>query len=370
MVYLPRKVLTNKQRKVRDLLYIDLSSGQENLGDPTTFESVSRYLMTSPDFKDQTLFEWSRPPKASVVIGANQNVYAELNLGYIREHDIQITRRAGGGGAVYVDSGNLTYAFIDTDDGTNFMNFKAYAAPIIRVLKRLGVDAQLSGRNDLTVDGKKFSGMAAFRIGDRFYCGGTLMIDVNLDAADKALNPPKSKLAAKGVKSVHSRITNLRPYFAPDYQDISIDEVTALILQEVFQSNDVSAIPTHVMTDDDWQAVQKISGTDYQDESWTMGKRLHDDYFHAKHFEGVGNIEISFSVSDGQVSHAKIFGDFNKANGHLSEIEDNLTGTPFKTADLIAALNHSHLADNLGDVSAAALAELMINPDYQEDHRA
>lgn len=345
--------------------YVDLSTGTQYMGNPTMFESVSRYLMTNDQFTD-TLFEWSRPLKASVVIGANQNVYSELNLDYIKQNHIQITRRAGGGGAVYVDSGNLTYAFVDTDDGTNYMNFKKYATPIINVLKKLGVNAALTGRNDLTVDGKKFSGMAAFKIGNRFYCGGTLMIDVNLDAADKALNPPKSKLASKGVKSVHSRVTNIRPYFSAKYQDISINDITEMILKEIFKTDTIKEIPTHVMTEIDWQKVNDITGHDYQDETWTMGKRYHDDNFHSNHYEGVGNVEISFSVNDGIVSHAKLFGDFNKANGNLKEIEDKIAGVPFEKDNLEEAFSHTHLADNIGNLTPAQMADLMVNPAYQQ----
>ncbi|WP_035180796.1 lipoate--protein ligase [Lentilactobacillus farraginis] len=348
--------------------YIDLSTGTKYMGNPTMFESVSRYLMTSNRFTE-TLFEWSQPLKASVVIGANQNVAAELNLDYIRAHDIQITRRAGGGGAVYVDSGNLTYAFVDTDDGTNYLNFKKYATPIINVLKKLGVHAALSGRNDLTVDGKKFPGMAAFKIGNRFYCGGTLMVDVDLDAADKALKPPTSKLAAKGVKSVHSRVTNLRPYFNEEYRHISIKEIINMILQEVFETTDLQAIPTYVMQASDWQAVNQITNQDYQTDSWTMGKQYHDDYFHANHYDGVGNIEISFSVNDGIVSHAKIFGDFNQAAGNLKEIQTNITGVPFNQKSLEEAFSNSHLTDNIGQVTPTQMAELMLDSAYQDNFR-
>lgn len=345
--------------------YVDLATGARYMGSPTMFESVSRYLMTNQQLTD-TLFVWSRPLNASVVIGANQDVYSEVNLEYIKQHQIQLARRAGGGGAVYVDSGNLTYAFIDTDDGTNYMNFKKYATPIIGVLKELGVDAALTGRNDLTVDGKKFSGMAAFKVGQRFYCGGTLMIDVDLNAADKSLNPPKSKLASKGVKSVHSRVTNLRPYFKSPYQYISIDDITQMILKAVFQVQNLTEIPTYTMTNQDWHNVDQITGHDYQDESWTMGKHYHDDYYHANHYDGIGNVEISFSVSDGLVSHIKIFGDFNQATGHLSEIEAHLTGVPFKRANLEEAFQHSHLAENIGPISPAQMADLMLNKVYQE----
>lgn len=347
------------------MLYTDLSSKADYSGNPMTFEIASRYLMADDRF-DETLFNWSRPMKPSVIIGGNQNIYSELNLDYIKAHDIQIARRAGGGGAVYVDSGNLTYSFIDTDDGTNYMNFKKYATPVINVLKRLGVDAELSGRNDLTVDGKKFSGMATFKAGSRFYVGGTLMIDVDLDAAAKALNPPKSKLASKGVQSVHSRVTNLRPYFSDQYKDISIEDILGMILKEIFQVDDLADVPTYRFDSQDWDKIEAMRQRDYPGDDWIMGKQFHDNYFHSNHFDNVGNVEISFSVNNGIVTHAKIFGDFNKANGNLAEIEDRITGVPFERDNLIEAFENSHLADNIGNVTPAELAELMVNPDFED----
>ncbi len=110
------------------------------------------------------------------MLGVNQDAYSEVNLDYIKQQHIHLSRRAAGGGAVYVDHGNLTYAFVDNDDGTDYLNFKKYATPAINVLHQMGVNAEMTGRNDLTVDGKKFSGMSSLKIGNRFSCGGTLMI--------------------------------------------------------------------------------------------------------------------------------------------------------------------------------------------------
>ncbi len=324
-------------------------------------------LLKEPKFKDK-YFLFSHPKVPLVIFGVNQNVYSEVNLDYIKKNKIQIFRRAGGGGggAVYVDPGNLTYSFFDTDDGTNYLNFKKYAQPIINVLKKLGVDAQMSGRNDLTVDGKKFSGMAALKIGDRFYCGGTLMVDVDLDAANKALNPPKSKLASKGISSVHSRVTNLRSYFKPQYKDITIDQIREMILQEVFDTNDVSTIPTYKLTQEDIDAVNAQVKKSFGGPDWVMGKQYHDDYFHSNHYDGVGNIEFSFSVDKGIITHAKIFGDFNRAGGNLKEIEDKLTGTPYKKDNLVEAFRTSSLEHNIGKVTPEQMTDLLLDAKYQE----
>ncbi|WP_258435187.1 lipoate--protein ligase family protein [Lentilactobacillus buchneri] len=170
--------------------YVDISSGKDYLNRPIITDSLSKFFITSPKFTEP-IFYFSRPPQASVVIGLNQDVYSEVNLNFIRDQKIQLSRRFAGGGAVFVDPGNLTYVFIDNDDGSNYGDFKRYAQPVISTLKKLGVDAKMTGRNDLTVDGKKISGMSALKIGDRFLCGGTLMVDVDLAKAAKALTRRK-----------------------------------------------------------------------------------------------------------------------------------------------------------------------------------
>lgn len=350
-------------KEVVYIIYIDLSSGDQYLRNPSISESLSTYFITDPKFKD-TVFHFSHSSRTSVVVGVNQDVYSEVNLDYIQAHQITLSRRAAGGGAVYIDPGNLTYAFVDNDNGTDYLNFKKYATPVIRVLKQLGVDAEMTGRNDLTVNGMKFSGMSSLKIGNRFSCGGTIMLDVNLNAASQSLTPPKTKLASKGIKSVHSRVTNIRQFFKPEFQDISIDQLKGLILKEVFQVKDLSKIPTYKMTEEDWQGVKRIADNSFKTKNWIMGKKMNDDYFHTNHYNGIGTIEMSFSVSGGLINHAKIFGDFNKANGNLSEIETQLTGTPYNPKSLLECFKNSHLNQNIGAVTPEELTDLMINKDY------
>lgn len=352
---------------LRIIIFVDLSdpNSQRHLRDPGVSGSLSTFFITSPKFTD-TIFHFSQPAAASVVLGVNQDAYSEVNLDYIKTHDIRLARRGAGGGAVYVDPGNLTYAFIDNDDGTNYLNFKKYATPAIHVLHKLGVDAKMTGRNDLTVDGKKFSGMSSLKIGIRFSCGGTLMIDVDLDQAAKALTPPKTKLASKGIKSVHSRVTNIRQYFLPQYRQITFDEIRRLLLEKVFQTTDLATIPTYTMSEEDWQQVEQIAQNKFTDPNFIMGTKRDDDFFHGNHFDGLGTVEISFSVDDGIVTHARIFGDFNQANGHLKVIEDKLIGTPFKQDNLEEAFRTANLSANIGPISAAEMADLMLNPHFQE----
>lgn len=269
-----------------------------------------------------------------MVIGLNQDVYSEVNLNFIRDQQIQLSRRFAGGGAVFVDPGNLTYVFIDNDDGSNYGDFTRYAQPVMSTLKKLGVDAKMKGRNDLTVDGKKVSGMSALKIGNRFLCGGTLMVDVDLAAAAKALTPPKAKLQSKGIKSVHSRVTDIRD------------------------------VPTYTMTDDDWKDVLKIADEAYTGGDFVMGEKPNDGYFRGRHFDGVGTVEISFSTKNDIVTHAKIYGDFNNPNGNLAAIENHITNVPFAKDSLEEAFSVTNLEANIGKVAPGDMADLMLKEKY------
>ncbi|MDK8210523.1 lipoate--protein ligase, partial [Bacillus subtilis] len=96
----------------------------------------------------------------SIIIGKNQNTIEEINTKYVEDQQIHVVRRLSGGGAVYHDKGNLNFSFITKDDGNSFHNFKKFTEPVVEALKKLGVNAELSGRNDLMAEGRKISGNA------------------------------------------------------------------------------------------------------------------------------------------------------------------------------------------------------------------
>lgn len=142
---------------------------------------------------------WRNCP--SVIIGENQDAASEVNLDYLRLHGIKLARRSTGGGAVYHDLQNLNYSIVGRD---------ASARIVADVLRSLGVQAELTGRNDIFVDGRKVSGYARRLEKDNVLVHGTLMYDVDIDTLTRALDVPGSKLNVKGVASVRSRVANLK----------------------------------------------------------------------------------------------------------------------------------------------------------------
>ncbi|HML45867.1 MAG TPA: lipoate--protein ligase family protein, partial [Clostridia bacterium] len=166
---------------------------------------------------EQTLLEtvqedlfllWQNGP--SVIVGRNQNARAEVDESLVEALGLPVVRRMTGGGAVYHDLGNLNFSYIECRAGGHFGDFARYTKPVLEALRQLGIDAELGGRNDLLVDGRKISGNAQCLWRGRMLHHGTLLFDADLTVLGRVLRPDPAKLAGKGVASVRSRVTNLR----------------------------------------------------------------------------------------------------------------------------------------------------------------
>lgn len=164
-----------------------------DITDPTLNLAIEEYVLKYlPNDDSYFLFYVNRP---SIIIGKNQNTIEEVNKPYVDAHNIEVVRRISGGGAVYHDTGNLNFSFITDDDGNSFHNFKKFAEPIVEALKSLGVNAEMSGRNDIQVGNAKISGNAMVKVQDRMFSHGTLMLNSDLNEVQNALrvNPAKIK---------------------------------------------------------------------------------------------------------------------------------------------------------------------------------
>jgi lipoate-protein ligase A len=130
--------------------------------DPALNLALEEYVLLNAQTDEDMLLFYVNSP--SIIIGRHQNTIEEINTQYVEKHGIHIVRRLSGGGAVYHDLGNLNFSFITRADPGNFRNFKKFTEPVIEGLKKLGVPAELSGRNDILVDGQKYLGMPSMFI--------------------------------------------------------------------------------------------------------------------------------------------------------------------------------------------------------------
>ncbi|MCM3322104.1 lipoate--protein ligase [Cytobacillus kochii] len=312
----------------------------QGITDPRINLAIEEYALKNLDINESYLLFYINKP--SIIIGKNQNTIEEINTEYVEKNGLHVVRRLSGGGAVYHDLGNLNFSFITKDDGESFHNFLKFTEPVITALNKLGVNAELSGRNDLTVDGRKISGNAQFSTKGRMFSHGTLMLDSEIENVVSALKVKKDKIESKGIKSIRSRVANISEFLT---EKISIEEFRQLILQHIFEGSEVSE---YRLTEKDWEEIHKISEQRYQNWEWNYGKSPKFDYEHSKRFP-VGSIDIRLNVTKGQITECKIYGDFFGV-GDVTDIEEKLEGIRYEKSEIekaLAGINIKHYFGNI-----------------------
>ncbi|RYL95647.1 lipoate--protein ligase [Sporolactobacillus sp. THM7-4] len=317
--------------------------------DQTLNFAMEEYALTHLDINETYLMFYRMTP--TVIVGRNQNTVEEINMDYISSHPVTVTRRLSGGGAVYNDPGNLSFSFISKDDGDSFNNYHKFTEPVIRALNHMGVEAKLEGRNDLTVDGKKISGNAQFVTKGRIYSHGTLLFDVNLDHVAQALHPDAEKYQSKGVKSVRSRVTNIREELKTD---MDIHQFRETLLHYIFEGKE---IPEYTITDEDWINIVEIAKNRYRNWEWVYGRSPEFNVEKAHRFPG-GRVDIRLNVKKGLIVHAAIFGDFFGA-GNVRDVEKLLTGTRYEKNDVAEQLARIDVHQYFGKIGYEDLIDMM-----------
>ena len=176
-------------------------------------KSLAFYLameeFVASEVEGEAFFVWRVEP--TVIYGRNQVLENEVNLEYCYEHKVDIVRRKSGGGCVYSDMGNIMLSYVSSR-GSVAEVFDRYMTALTEALRKLGVPAEKSGRNDILVDGRKISGNAFHQLPDRSIVHGTLLYSTDLEALTEAIRPPVEKLRRHGVESVRQRVMNLSEY--------------------------------------------------------------------------------------------------------------------------------------------------------------
>jgi lipoate---protein ligase len=320
------------------MLFID----NKGINDPRINLAIEEYALKNLDINETYLLFYINEP--SIIIGKNQNTIEEINTEYVEKNGIHVVRRLSGGGAVYHDLGNLNFSFITKDDGESFHNFRKFTEPVVAALKKLGVNAELSGRNDLTVEGRKISGNAQFSTKGRMFSHGTLMLDSEIENVVSALRVKKDKIESKGIKSIRSRVANISEFLE---ESISMEQFRSLLLEYIFGGAD--QIEEYKLTDEDWEKINQLSQERYQNWDWNYGKSPKFNLQHSHRFP-VGSIDVRFEVEKGQIENCKIYGDFFGV-GDVSEIENKLTGIRYERAEMEKALEDVDIKHYFGNIT-------------------
>ena len=306
------------------LRYLDLTTT-----DPDHNLAVEQYVFDHLPKEHTYLMLWQNDN--AIIIGKHQNTLAEINEGYVQEKGIRVVRRLSGGGAVYHDMGNLNYTLITDDDGAAQMDFRRFCLPVVRALEKVGVTAELNGRNDMTIDGKKFSGNAQYRRGGRVMHHGTILFDSDPTMLAGALQVDKEKIEAKGVKSVRSRVTNVRPYLPTD---MTLPQFRQVLLESILQEMPGTA---YSLTVEDLAAIEAIRAERYGTWQWNYGQSPACDFIKRRRFEGCGTVEAYINLKHGIIEAITFRGDFFSSQDPSGL---PLVGTPLERSALEKKLQH------------------------------
>jgi lipoate-protein ligase A len=244
--------------------------------DPAINLAYEEYFLTHKPPGVDVLMLWCNRP--AVVIGRYQSIFAEVNLAYTQACGIQVFRRISGGGAVFHDAGNLCFSLIRDKATPGLPSAAGLLQPIVQALTHLGLAVESTQRNDLTLEGKKFSGHAMMVQKDRFLLHGTLLFDSDLGALEQALDSPFREIETKAIQSVHSRVTNLRPYL-PSLE--TVEQFKQALKDRLLDHQPAEA---YRPTATDLSAIETLGANKYRSWAWTFGSdprsriRRHDQY--------------------------------------------------------------------------------------------
>jgi lipoate---protein ligase len=268
--------------------------------DPAFNLAAEEYLLKA---FDRDIFRLWRNDNA-IIVGKHQNTLSEINAGYVKEKGVQVIRRLSGGGAVFHDLGNLNFTFIMHAEGEKQIDFRKYTLPILEVMQQLEIPARFEGRNDLTINGMKFSGNAEHIWKNRVLHHGTLLFSSELNDLSSALQVRPDKFNHKGVKSVRSRVTNISSHLkAP----ISVMEFAHRIMQHI--EGMYPQAEAYEFTDKDIVAIEQLKEEKYSTWEWNYG--YSPDYnFHQEVQSKGGHIELLMQVHRGIIREAVFYGDF------------------------------------------------------------
>jgi len=316
--------------------------------DPYFNLAAEEYVLKQ--FNDECFMLWRNRP--SIIIGKNQNALAEINLDYVKEHNIPVVRRLSGGGAVFHDLGNVNFTFIVNDDLNGFSDFRRFTQPIIDVLRKLSLNAEFSGRNDITIDGKKISGNAQYYYKNRILHHGTLLVSSNMADLSAALKVRPIKFEDKGVKSVSKRVTNINEHLE---KPIDIEEFINLIMEDIRLTTGGSGL--YEFTDEDIRNIEKLRDEKYNTWEWNFGMSPDYNLKNEKKFSG-GTVEVDLNVSDGIIRDIKIYGDFF-GKKDVKDVEEILKGVKHSENDVKNALSSIDIGEYFSNITLENLLDVM-----------
>ena len=264
-------------------------------------------------FSDNFFFLYVNSP--AVVVGKHQNALAEINPRFVRENNIPVIRRLSGGGAVYHDLGNLNFSYHQTVDDLSKISFKVFNEPVVEVLNRLGIPAEISKRNDIIVRGFKVSGHAEHVFRNRILSHGTLLFDVNREFLSKALKNESGTFSGKAIQSVRSKVANISELLD---KNVSLNDLIQLILEYILSLYTGSWL--HKLDSADIKNIEKLVEEKYSTWEWNFG---YSPKYRFKKSMDQPSCSVSIQVEKGRIIDVEIGGDVLRTD-QKNNLQDQL----------------------------------------------
>lgn len=317
---------------------------------PCINHAIEEYLINN--FDDDCFMLWRNEP--CILIGKNQNTLTEINVDYVNEHNIPVVRRMSGGGTIFCDLGNILFTFISKEQEKQFADFSKFTDPIIYALEKLSIKAELSGRNDLLINGKKFSGNAQYNSRNKTLHHGSILFSSSISDLTKALRVKNIKFEDKAVKSIESRVTNISEHLKEPMNVLEfIKFLNDCIIRKYCESG------FYEFTEEDWNEIRKISKEKYETWDWNYGHSPKFNYVNEKKFAG-GIVQCNMNVAKGIINEIKFYGDFFSKR-EVMELEEVFIGCRYLPEDVNYAMNNINIDDYMSKISKTNLIQLMFD---------
>ncbi len=309
---------------------------------PYFYFALEEYVLTKLLKDDETyFFTWEIH---GVVIGKNQVIENEVNLQYLKDHKIDVYRRPTGGGCVYADHRNTMFSIITKRSNKEF-TFKTYLSKIIDSMKLLNINIEFSGRNDLLFEGKKISGNAFLQNKYGMLMHGTFLYDCDLETMVRAITPSDEKLVSKGVDSVRSRVTNLKPYLNGLTQEQLIKHFENTLTNQ-----------TYFLSDQEVEIINEMAKK-YESKDWIYKKQPAYTKILKKRIPG-GLMEIKLDLNDGIIKNLVVQGDFFDKKS-LDPFQDLFKDQPYEKQIIQKILDQNPIEDYILDANTETFKDLL-----------
>ena len=295
--------------------------------DPYFNFALEYYLITELDLGQDFFLFWRTEP--TLMIGRYQITAAEINESYAKEKGIHVVRRVSGGGTIYTDPGGWQFSFI-IKSRPEISDFKHYTEPIIQALDTINVKAYFNNRNDLLIDGRKFSGNAQHHTKKCILHHGSILFDTNLDELVRSITVSDDKIISKGIQSIRQRVTNVIDHMDKKMSPLEFKE---LMLKSLL----LGVNERYSLTQADRTAIERIANEKFRNWNWNYGNSPDYEITKSKRFEG-GKVEVRLKLEKGHIADCNIFGDFFYY-GDISLLTSCLKGCAYREEDIREVLS-------------------------------